>query len=84
VWTWRLASGRLVLLELLSNQIVVEQITLADGTSPAPIPLLIRLGSSFSSRVEVKHLTTRQAWLIVDGNLQVFDLETGALTASWP
>jgi outer membrane protein assembly factor BamB len=83
-WIWRLASGRLILLEVLSNQIVVDSVSLANGASLGRFPLPLRLGDSFSSRVEVAHLTARQVWLDVDGSLQVFDLETGTMSASWP
>jgi outer membrane protein assembly factor BamB len=84
VWTWRLASGRLLLLEVLSNQVVVNEITLKDGASRGPVTLQLRLSDSSANRVEVKHWNNRQAWLNVDGSLQVFDLETGALASSWP
>jgi outer membrane protein assembly factor BamB len=85
VWTWR-AGGGLILVQGYGDQgrIVVERLNIADGVSGGQTPLNITLGNSLIITGELVQLTNRQAWLIIDGQLQVFDIATGEREYAWP
>jgi outer membrane protein assembly factor BamB len=85
VWTWR-AGSDFILVQAFSEQgrVVVERLSITDGVSQGQVALRLKLSDSLIITGELVRLTNRQAWLIVDGQVQAFDLETGELQYVWP
>jgi len=85
-WTWRLGGEGFLLLQALSEpkRFTIETLNLKDGVSGGPTVLDLKLSASGTNFVNLAAWNTRQAWLIADSRIQVFDLGTGAAEYVWP